>query len=86
MRQRILRRSPRDGNATIPQGLEIKYGTAEFLTTPGLADDAIALGIRTGDAHVWVEGCKRAGFSLARMGAGKSPYSLQAMRGTFIAR
>ena len=62
------------GPSVESRAMGVQARTLEFYRMAGLADEAIALGIRTGNAHVWVEGRERAGFSLADMGAGQSPY------------
>lgn len=62
------------GPSVESRAMGVQARTLEFYRMAGIAEEAIALGIRTGDAHVWVEGRERAAFSLARMGAGQSPY------------
>lgn len=52
----------------------VQARTLEYYRMAGLAQDAISLGVRTGDAHVWVEGHERASFSLRSMGDGLSAF------------
>jgi 2-polyprenyl-6-methoxyphenol hydroxylase-like FAD-dependent oxidoreductase len=69
---RLIDRHP--GPSVESRAMGVQARTLEFYRMMGLAEDAVALGTRTGDAHVWVEGKERAGFSLDRMGEGISPY------------
>lgn len=62
------------GPSVESRAMGVQARTLEFYRMVGIAEEAIALGIRTGDAHVWVEGRERATFSLAEMGAGQSPF------------
>lgn len=62
------------GPSVESRAMGVQARTLEFYRMMGLADEAVSLGVRTGNAHVWVEGEERASFSLARMGAGLSPY------------
>lgn len=62
------------GPARESRAMGVQARTLEFYRMAGIDDEAISLGFRTGDAHVWVEGKERASFSLSEMGHGRSPY------------
>lgn len=62
------------GPARESRAMGVQARTLEFYRMAGIDDEAMSLGVRTGDAHVWVEGKERASFSLSEMGHGQSPY------------
>lgn len=62
------------GPARESRAMGVQARTLEFYRMAGIDDEAITLGVRTGEAHVWVEEQERASFSLSEMGHGRSPY------------
>lgn len=64
----------KSGPSQQSRAMGVQARTLEFYRQLGIGESAVALGIRTGDAHVWVHGQERATFSLKEMGTGLSPY------------
>lgn len=62
------------GPATQSRAMGVHARTLEFYRQFGIAEAAVGLGVRTGDAHLWVDGHEALRFSLADMGRGLSPY------------
>ncbi len=64
----------KDGPSAHSRAMGVHARTLEFYRQFGLADEAVALGIPTGDVHFAVDGRERFTFSLKQMGEGQSRY------------